>query len=224
MQYWIHMNSYRMTVQHFARNKSVSQHLIRNLIKKSPLHITCSILGRKREVRGEATTLIRRDGGGKHHLRKKLPKSARLKPTRALLSSPFSRVTGGSTCSKTVHGQLKYGITATVLFPFCSQTCDNLELQRRYPHLHAPLSLFHVQLCWPESFPPSQPLPLTAPCHFHIGSQQFKAEPTASPHSTDGSIFSVKVAFSALHDVHLKPGLHPRTVSDEVVVAVSQNV
>ncbi|MCJ8742303.1 hypothetical protein PDJAM_G00080540 [Pangasius djambal] len=78
-------------------------------------------------------------------------------------------------------------------FPRDSQACDNLELQRRYPHLHAPLSLFHVQLCWPESFPPSQPLPLAGPCHFHVGSQQPKTELTPSPDSTDNSIFSVKV-------------------------------
>ncbi|XP_026799811.3 cell cycle and apoptosis regulator protein 2 [Pangasianodon hypophthalmus] len=78
-------------------------------------------------------------------------------------------------------------------FPRDSQACDNLELQRRYPHLHAPLSLFHVQLCWPESFPSSQPLPLAGPCHFHVGSQQPKTEPTPSPDSTDNSIFSVKV-------------------------------
>ncbi|KAF5906896.1 cell cycle and apoptosis regulator protein 2-like, partial [Clarias magur] len=81
-------------------------------------------------------------------------------------------------------------------FPRDSQACDNLELLRRYPHLHAPLSLFHVQLCWPESFPPSQPFPLAGPCQFHIGSQQTKTESTEStpsPDSTDDSIFSVKV-------------------------------
>ncbi|KAM9456559.1 cell cycle and apoptosis regulator protein 2 [Clarias gariepinus] len=83
-------------------------------------------------------------------------------------------------------------------FPRDSQACDNLELQRRYPHLHAPQSLFHVQLCWPESFPPSQPFPLAGPCQFHIGSQQAKTEstestPSPSPDSTDDSIFSVKV-------------------------------
>lgn len=78
-------------------------------------------------------------------------------------------------------------------FPFFSPACDNLELQRRYPHLHAPLSLFHMQLCWPESFPPSQPLPLAGPCHFHVGSQQPKTELTPSPDPIDNSTFSVKV-------------------------------
>uniref|UniRef100_W5LJC1 Cell cycle and apoptosis regulator 2 n=1 Tax=Astyanax mexicanus TaxID=7994 RepID=W5LJC1_ASTMX len=52
------------------------------------------------------------------------------------------------------------------------QALDSLELQRRYPHLHAPPSLFHVQLCWPEGFPPSQPLPLAGPCIFHVGTSQ----------------------------------------------------
>ncbi|XP_017344029.2 cell cycle and apoptosis regulator protein 2 isoform X3 [Ictalurus punctatus] len=78
-------------------------------------------------------------------------------------------------------------------FPRDSQACDNLELQRRYPHLHVPLSLFHVQLCWPESFPPSQPLPLAGPCHFHVGPQQPKIEAAPSPDSTENSSFSVKV-------------------------------
>ncbi|KAF7701031.1 cell cycle and apoptosis regulator protein 2 [Silurus meridionalis] len=78
-------------------------------------------------------------------------------------------------------------------FPRDSQACDSLELQRRYPHLHAPPSLFHVQLGWPESFPPSQPFPLAGPCFFHVGTQQPQTELTPSPDSTDNSIISVKV-------------------------------
>ncbi|XP_047660600.1 cell cycle and apoptosis regulator protein 2 isoform X1 [Tachysurus fulvidraco] len=94
--------------------------------------------------------------------------------------------------------------TGSPLFSFFSRdstACDNLELQRRYPNLHAPLSLFHVQLCWPESFPPSQPLPLAGPCHFHIGSQQPKTEAIPSPDSTDNSLFSVKVLLLSMPDI-----------------------
>ncbi|KAI4901034.1 hypothetical protein NFI96_034308 [Prochilodus magdalenae] len=77
-------------------------------------------------------------------------------------------------------------------FPRDSQALDSLELQRRYPHLHSPASLYHVQLCWPESFPPSQPLPLTSPCFFHVGPSQTKMDILESTDSTDTS-FSVKV-------------------------------
>ncbi|XP_049325012.1 cell cycle and apoptosis regulator protein 2 [Astyanax mexicanus] len=79
-------------------------------------------------------------------------------------------------------------------FPRDSQALDSLELQRRYPHLHAPPSLFHVQLCWPEGFPPSQPLPLAGPCIFHVGTSQPETTMDTSE-STDSadSGFSVKV-------------------------------
>ncbi|XP_062870826.1 cell cycle and apoptosis regulator protein 2 [Trichomycterus rosablanca] len=79
-------------------------------------------------------------------------------------------------------------------FPRDSQACDILELQRRYPHLPAPLPLFHVQLCWPESFPSSQPFPLAGPCHFHVGSSKPESETLAAQSAdiTDSS-FSVKV-------------------------------
>ncbi|XP_072514795.1 cell cycle and apoptosis regulator protein 2 [Salminus brasiliensis] len=81
-------------------------------------------------------------------------------------------------------------------FPRDSQALDSLELQRRYPHLHAPSSLFHVQLCWLESFPPSQPLPLAGPSFFHVEATQPEAKMDTSE-SIDAdptdSTFSVKV-------------------------------
>ncbi|XP_017575858.1 cell cycle and apoptosis regulator protein 2 isoform X2 [Pygocentrus nattereri] len=85
-------------------------------------------------------------------------------------------------------------------FPRDSQALDSLELQRRYPHLHAPASLFHVQLCWPESFPPSQPLPLAGPCFFHVGASQAKIDVSESMDSTDTS-FSVKVMLLSMPDI-----------------------
>ncbi|XP_060764804.1 cell cycle and apoptosis regulator protein 2 isoform X2 [Neoarius graeffei] len=94
--------------------------------------------------------------------------------------------------------------TSTPFFSFFSrdsQACDNVELQRRYPHLHSPLSLFHVQLCWPESFPSSQPLPLAGPCHFHVGSQLPRTALIPSPDSTDDAIFSVKVLLLSMPGV-----------------------
>lgn len=143
---------------------------------------------------GEATTCTRRDVDGKPHSMRKIPKGAPLKPATALLSSPFFHETGDFACTKTVQALIKaHSITVFSYFHSFSPACDNLEVQRRYPHLHAPPSLFHVQLCWPESFPPSQPFPLAGPCHFHVGSQQPKTEATPSPDSTDDSIFSVKV-------------------------------
>lgn len=149
--------------------------------------------GRKQVALGEATMRTRKDGDGKPRLMRKLPKRAPLKQAPALLSSPFSHETGGSVCTGTLQGRLKHTVSQHLFFSHFSLACDNLELQRRYPNLHAPLSLFHVQLCWPESFPPCQPLPLAGPCHFHIGSQQPKTEATPSPDSTDTSLFSVKV-------------------------------
>lgn len=89
---------------------------------------------------------------------------------------------------------MKYFIQYFVLSSFFSHACDILELQRRYPHLPAPLPLFHVQLCWQESFPPSQPFPLAGPCSFHVGSSQSESE-TLEAESADSidSTFSVKV-------------------------------
>ncbi|XP_065120050.1 cell cycle and apoptosis regulator protein 2 isoform X2 [Paramisgurnus dabryanus] len=72
-----------------------------------------------------------------------------------------------------------------------TQSCDPLELQRRYPHLQMPSNLFHLQVSWIESFPPNQPLRLMGPCLFHVGSHQPATETVASD-STD-STFTVKV-------------------------------
>lgn len=80
------------------------------------------------------------------------------------------------------------------LFSFFSrdtQSCDPLELQRRYPHLQMSLNLFHLQLSWTESFPPNHPLCLRGPCLFHVGSHQPETAGTVSE-STD-STFTVKV-------------------------------
>ncbi|TRY88149.1 hypothetical protein DNTS_029452 [Danionella cerebrum] len=53
-----------------------------------------------------------------------------------------------------------------------TQMCDSLELQRRYPFLQIPCSLFHLTLSWTQSFPPEQPLVLRGPCLFHVAPQQ----------------------------------------------------
>ncbi|XP_042585045.1 LOW QUALITY PROTEIN: cell cycle and apoptosis regulator protein 2-like [Cyprinus carpio] len=72
-----------------------------------------------------------------------------------------------------------------------TQACDYLELQRRYPHLHLPSNLFHLQLSWAQSFPLDQPLPLRGPCRFHVGSNQPESEADVCE-STDDT-FSVRV-------------------------------
>ncbi|KAL1267127.1 hypothetical protein QQF64_002802 [Cirrhinus molitorella] len=72
-----------------------------------------------------------------------------------------------------------------------TQACDYLELQRRYPHLHLPSNLFHLQLSWTESFPLDQPLTLRGPCHFHVGSNQPESEADVCE-STDDA-FAVRV-------------------------------
>lgn len=71
--------------------------------------------------------------------------------------------------------KISQAIPSYPLFSFFSRdslTCDNLELLRRYPHLHIPAALFHLQLCWPETFPPGQPFPIMGSCHFHIAPGQ----------------------------------------------------
>ncbi|XP_035391335.1 cell cycle and apoptosis regulator protein 2 isoform X1 [Electrophorus electricus] len=78
-------------------------------------------------------------------------------------------------------------------FPRDSQACGTLELRRRYPHLHAPATLFHLQLCWPESFPPRQPLPLARSCLYHMGPSQPPGDTTAPKSDRDDTSFSVKV-------------------------------
>ncbi|TSM28145.1 Cell cycle and apoptosis regulator protein 2 [Bagarius yarrelli] len=107
--------------------------------------------------------------------------------------APFEEETSKKSSSQTSTGSPLFSF-----FPRDSQACENLELQRRYPHLHAPPSLFHVQLCWPESFPSSNPFPLAGPCHFHIGSGQPRAEVTPTPDSTENPVFSVKVLLLSL--------------------------
>lgn len=107
--------------------------------------------------------------------------------------APFEEETSKKSSSQTSSSSPLFSF-----FPRDSQACDNLELQRRYPHLHAPPCLFHVQLCWPESFPPSNPLPLAGPCHFHVGSEQPRAEVTPAPDSTDNTSISVKVLLLSL--------------------------
>ncbi|XP_030624173.1 LOW QUALITY PROTEIN: cell cycle and apoptosis regulator protein 2 [Chanos chanos] len=84
-------------------------------------------------------------------------------------------------------------------FPRDSVACDSLELQRRYPHLHAPPMLFHLQLCWTESFPPARPLPLCGPCLFHLGSSQSDSQPTPSD-PTDSS-YTVKVMLLSMPSI-----------------------
>ncbi|XP_051541463.1 cell cycle and apoptosis regulator protein 2-like isoform X2 [Myxocyprinus asiaticus] len=106
-----------------------------------------------------------------------------------------------------------------------TQACDCLELQRRYPHLQVPLNLIHIQLTWTESFPLTQPLSLTGPCLFHVGSQQPETE-TAVCESTD-SAFAVKVLLLSMSCVEhfysqccniskdgqtLKEAVHPTTL------------
>ncbi|XP_076876765.1 cell cycle and apoptosis regulator protein 2 isoform X2 [Brachyhypopomus gauderio] len=81
-------------------------------------------------------------------------------------------------------------------FPRDSQACGSLELRMRYPHLRTPASLFHVQLCWPESFPPRQPLPLAGPCLFHVGPG--RAEALAPEPEPAAPTFSVKVVLLSL--------------------------
>ncbi|XP_043087544.1 cell cycle and apoptosis regulator protein 2 isoform X2 [Puntigrus tetrazona] len=81
-------------------------------------------------------------------------------------------------------------------FSRSTQACDCLELQRRYPHLHLPSSLFHLQLSWTESFPLDRPLPLRGPCPFHVGPNRPESQADASEAADDA--FSVRVVlFSA---------------------------
>ncbi|XP_073686316.1 cell cycle and apoptosis regulator protein 2 [Garra rufa] len=77
-----------------------------------------------------------------------------------------------------------------------TQACDYLELQRRYPHLHLPSNLFHLQLSWTESFPLDQPLMLRGPCQFHVGSNQPESEADVCE-STDDA-FAVRVLLFSL--------------------------
>lgn len=77
-----------------------------------------------------------------------------------------------------------------------SQSCDPLELQRRYPHLQMPSNLFHLQLSWTESFPPNHPLRVRGPCLFHVGSHQPETAATVS--ESTGSTFTVRVRVSHL--------------------------
>ncbi|XP_057176501.1 cell cycle and apoptosis regulator protein 2 isoform X3 [Triplophysa rosa] len=72
-----------------------------------------------------------------------------------------------------------------------TQSCDPLELQRRYPHMQRPSDLFHLQLSWTESFPPNHPLRLRGPCLFHMGSHQPETAATVS--ESTGSTFTVRV-------------------------------
>ncbi|XP_016312257.1 cell cycle and apoptosis regulator protein 2 [Sinocyclocheilus anshuiensis] len=112
-----------------------------------------------------------------------------------------------------------------------TQACDYLELQRRYPHLHLPSNLFHLQLSWTESFPLDQPLPLRGPCHFHVGSNQPESEADVCE-STDDA-FSVRVllfSMPCLEDLYSqccnlskdgrtqKEAVHPTTLLKFVMV------
>ncbi len=92
----------------------------------------------------------------------------------------------------TAWGKLSFSIVS-LWFPLdsFSQACDYLELQRRYPHLHLPFNLFHLQQSWTESFPLDQPLPLRGPCHFHVGSNQPESQADVCE-STDEA-FTVRV-------------------------------
>ncbi|XP_016362448.1 cell cycle and apoptosis regulator protein 2-like [Sinocyclocheilus anshuiensis] len=100
-----------------------------------------------------------------------------------------------------------------------TQACDYLELQRRYPHLHLPSNLFHLQLSWTESFPLDQPLPLRGPCHFHVGANQPESEADVCE-STDDA-FAVRVllfSMPCLEDLYSqccnlsKEAVHPTTL------------
>uniref|UniRef100_A0A9J8CUN6 DBC1/CARP1 catalytically inactive NUDIX hydrolase domain-containing protein n=2 Tax=Cyprinus carpio carpio TaxID=630221 RepID=A0A9J8CUN6_CYPCA len=106
-----------------------------------------------------------------------------------------------------------------------TQACDYLELQRRYPHLHLPSNLFHLQLSWTESFPLDQPLPLRGPCHFHLGSNQPESEADVCE-STDDA-FSVRVllfSMPCLEDLYSqccnlsKEAVHPTALLKFVMV------
>ncbi|XP_016400343.1 cell cycle and apoptosis regulator protein 2-like, partial [Sinocyclocheilus rhinocerous] len=100
-----------------------------------------------------------------------------------------------------------------------TKACDYLELQRRYPHLHLPSNLFHLQLSWTESFPLDQPLPLRGPCHFHVGANQPESEADVCE-STDDA-FAVRVllfSMPCLEDLYSqccnlsKEAVHPTTL------------
>ncbi|XP_050976145.1 cell cycle and apoptosis regulator protein 2 isoform X2 [Labeo rohita] len=112
-----------------------------------------------------------------------------------------------------------------------TQACDYLELQRRYPHLHLPSNLFHLQLCWTESFPLDQPLTLRGPCHFHVGANQPESEADVCE-STDDA-FAVRVllfSMPCLEDLYSqccnlskdgqtqKEAVHPTTLLKFVMV------
>lgn len=112
-----------------------------------------------------------------------------------------------------------------------TQACDYLELQRRYPHLHIPSSLFHLQLSWTESFPLDQPLHLRGPCLFHIGPNQPETEADVCE-STDDP-FAVRVllfSMPCLEDVYSqccnlsndgqtqKEAVHPSTLLKFLIV------
>ncbi|XP_026129980.1 cell division cycle and apoptosis regulator protein 1-like [Carassius auratus] len=99
-----------------------------------------------------------------------------------------------------------------------NQACVYLELQRRYPNLHLPSDLFHLQLSWTKSFPLEHPLPLTGMCRFHVGSNQTESE-TDVCESTDDA-FSVRDG-----DLSLPEGpsvvLHPSAGLNLSVVSLS---
>uniref|UniRef100_A0A8C1ZAL3 Cell cycle and apoptosis regulator 2 n=1 Tax=Cyprinus carpio TaxID=7962 RepID=A0A8C1ZAL3_CYPCA len=106
-----------------------------------------------------------------------------------------------------------------------TQACDYLELQRRYPHLHLPSNLFHLQLSWAQSFPLDQPLPLRGPCRFHVGSNQPESEADVCE-STDDA-FSVRVllfSMPCLEDLYSqccnlsKEAVHPTALLKFVMV------
>ncbi|XP_058645295.1 cell division cycle and apoptosis regulator protein 1 isoform X4 [Onychostoma macrolepis] len=112
-----------------------------------------------------------------------------------------------------------------------TQACDYLELQRRYPHLHLPFNLFHLQQSWTESFPLDQPFLLRGPCHFHVGSNQPESQADVCE-STDEA-FSVRVllfSMPCLEDLYSqccnlskdgqmqKEAVHPTTLLKFVMV------
>lgn len=54
--------------------------------------------------------------------------------------------------------------------------CDAVEVIRRYRSMTLPKEFFDAQLCWVDSFPLSQPLVLSSPCHFHVMDKKSETE------------------------------------------------
>ncbi|XP_005155588.1 cell cycle and apoptosis regulator protein 2 isoform X3 [Danio rerio] len=141
------------------------------------------------------------------------------------------RATSEEEAPKKTSSAATHSVPLFSCFSRDTQACDYLELQRRYPHLHIPSSLFHLQLSWTESFPLDQPLPLRGPCLFHIGPNQPETEADVCE-STDDA-FAVRVllfSMPCLEDVYSqccnlsndgqtqKEAVHPSTLLKFLIV------